>query len=182
MIFNLRYMTKTICYLIYIVILSISMTPYTFSSESCSRTAIINYQEVLIDSANSLKGEGLRPYLAKDKVALNYLDKYQKNARPSFKSSFLGTTGVTLSLLSFTTNSEHKAPWNSKVLLTTGITLIFVNYLFNNTLQKANEENLDKAIEEYNLKHRPKIEFTPEASNDNIPSGFSWTIGFTGNF
>ena len=43
------------------------------ASESCSRTATINYQEVLVDSASSLKGEGLRPYLAKDAEALSYL-------------------------------------------------------------------------------------------------------------
>ncbi len=175
-------MTKTICYILFFVIITSFSNYQIFASESCSRTAIINYQEVLIDSANSLKGEGLRPYLAKDKTALSYLETYQKNARPSFKSSFLGTSGMLLSLMSLTTNSEHKAPWNSKVLLTTGITLIFVNYLFNNTLQKANEENLYNAIEEYNLKHRPKIEFTPETSNDNVTSGFSWSIGFSKEF
>jgi hypothetical protein len=171
-------MTKTISLVLFFCLI----TGNLIASESCSRTAIINYQEVLIDSASSLKGEGLRPYLAKDKVALSYLETYQQNARPSFKSSFLGTTGVALSLLSFTTNSDHKAPWNSKVLLTTGITLIFVNYLFNNTLQKANEENLYKAIDEYNLKHQPKIEFTPESSSDNISPGFSWSIGYTREF
>ncbi len=175
-------MTKTICYILFFFLLCFSRNSILFASESCSRTAIINYQEVLIDSANSLKGEGLRPYLAKDEEALKYLETYQQNARPSFKSSFLGSTGMLLSLLSFTTNSEHKAPWNSKVLLTTGISLIFINYLFNNTLQKANEENLYKAIEEYNLKHRPKIEFTPEASNDSVTSGFSWSIGFSKEF
>lgn len=175
-------MTKTIRYILFSFLMISSINSALFASESCSRTAIINYQEVLIDSASSLKGEGLRPYLEKDQTALSYLETYQKNARPSFKSSFLGTTGVTLSLLSFTTNRDHKAPWNSKVLLTTGITLIFINYLFNNTMQKANEENLTKAIEEYNLKNRPKIEFTPETTNDSVTSGFSWGIGFTRDF
>ncbi len=175
-------MTKTICYFFVIMIGFIMPNFPLIASESCSRTATINYQEVLIDSANSLKGEGLRPYLAKDPQAISYLEIYQKNARPSFKSSFLGTTGVALSLLSFTTNSDHKAPWNSKVLLTTGLSLIVINYIFNHTLQKANEENLYNAIDEYNLKHRPKIEFTPEASNDSVMSNFSWHISFTKGF
>lgn len=175
-------MTKFIPYILIYPIFFLSILNCAHASESCSRTAIINYQEVLIDSANSLKGEGLRPYLAKDAVALNHLETYQKNARPSFKSSFLGTTGVALSLLSFTTNSEHKAPWNSKVLLTTGLTLILVNYIFNNTLQKTNEENLYKAIDEYNLKHSPKIEFTPELSDGTMGSSFKWSIGFSKDF
>ena len=175
-------MTNFITYLYFLMIFFLAYHPSSFASESCSRTATINYQEVLIDSANSLKGEGLRPYLAKDPQALSYLEIYQKNARPSFKSSFMGTTGVALSILSFTTNSEHKAPWNSKVLLTTGLSLIVMNYIFNHTLQRANEENLYKAIDEYNLKHRPTIEFTPEASNGNVLSNFSWQIGYTREF
>jgi hypothetical protein len=175
-------MTNFICYITVGLLFTSAIWSVVLASESCSRTAVINYQEVLIDSANSLKGEGLRPYLSKDTQALSYLEIYQQNARPSFKSSFLGTTGVALSLLSFTTNSEHKAPWNSKVLLTTGLSLIVINYIFNHTLQKTNEENLYKAIDEYNLKHRPKIEFTPEASNDNVLSNFSWQIGFTREF
>lgn len=175
-------MTKIIYYILIITAFVIMPNYALIASESCSRTATINYQEVLIDSANSLKGEGLRPYLAKDAQALSYLEIYQQNARPSFKSSFLGTTGVALSILSFTTNSDHKAPWNSKVLLTTGLSLIFINYIFNHTLQKTNEENLYKAIEEYNLKYRPKIEFTPEASNGKVLSEFSWQIGFSREF
>lgn len=165
------------------ILLFLLQSIYGFSSESCSRTATINYQEVLIDSANSLKGDGLRPYLSKDPIALQYLETYQKNARPSFKSSFLGTTGVLLSLLSFTTNSDNKAPWNSKVLLTTGLTLIVVNFVFNIQLQSNNEENLYRAIDEYNLKNSPKIEFSPEEKADTIgPQYPAFSIGFSKGF
>lgn len=172
-------MSKTIFFILPLfLILQVNLC---FASESCSRTATINFQEVLIDSANSLKGDGLRPYLSKEPIALNYLETYQQNARPSFKSSFLGTTGVLLSILSFTTNNDKKAPWNSNVLLTTGLTLIFVNFIFNQQLQTNNEENLYKAIDEYNLRHTPRIEFNPESSGVN-PSTPSWGIGFTKDF
>lgn len=175
------YMSNFIHIALVIIISLISALSH--ASESCSRTATINYQEVLIDSANSLKGDGLRPYLSKDPQALQYLEIYQQNARPSFKSSFLGTTGVLLSLLSFTTNSENRAPWNSSVLLTTGITLIVVNFIFNIQLQSNNEENLYRAIDEYNLKNTPKIDFSPDEKADKIgPQYPSLSIGFSKDF
>ena len=82
-------MTNFICYITVGLLFASAIWSVVLASESCSRTAVINYQEVLIDSANSLKGEGLRPYLSKDTQAHSYLEIYQKNARPSFKSSFL---------------------------------------------------------------------------------------------
>ena len=55
--------------------------------ETCSRIAIVNYQEVLVDSNASEKGEGLRYHLEKDPVAKEYLDTYQKNSAIQWKHS-----------------------------------------------------------------------------------------------
>ncbi|HLW56607.1 MAG TPA: hypothetical protein VKY27_04425, partial [Bacteriovoracaceae bacterium] len=54
-----------------------------FAAETCSRVAIINYQEVLVDVSSSNRGEGLRFYLEKDEVAKGLLDEYQENNRPT---------------------------------------------------------------------------------------------------
>ena len=122
-----------------------------------------------MDYGQSLKGEGLRHYLAKDAEALSYLDLYQQNARPSFKKSMVATTGVLLALLSMTTDDNHSPPYNSTVLLSTGIGLIIVNLIYNKARSVQNEDNLMKAIELYNLRQDPKI-LLPEAGSNKTTS------------
>jgi len=61
-----------------ILILVFTFNTSLFAVETCSRIAIINYQEVLVDSNASDKGEGLRYHLEKDPVAKEYLNTYQK--------------------------------------------------------------------------------------------------------
>ena len=72
-----------------------------FSVETCSRIAIINYQEVLVDSNTSEKGEGLRFHLEKDPAALEYLNIYQKKSAVKWPSAVLGPAGTGLLLYGF---------------------------------------------------------------------------------
>ena len=57
---------------------------------------LINGQEVLVDISLSSKGEGLRPYLAKDAVAHNYLEQYQKTGFSQNKSALFGSAAIGL--------------------------------------------------------------------------------------
>ena len=136
--------------------------------ETCSRTAIINYQEVLVDSNASDKGEGLRYQIEKDPVALSFLDKYQQNASIKWPNAILGTAGTGLMLMGFfTSNSEDR-----RTFLITGTTTILINFLVAKTLEVSNEVNLNRAIDEYNKRNLPKIYFTPESnheSSNNFP-------------
>lgn len=132
--------------------------------ETCSRIAIINYQEVLVDSNTSEKGEGLRYHLEKDAVAKAYLDSYQKNSAIYWPSAILGTAGTGLMLYGFF-NSDTE---DRRLYLIAGGTTILVNFLITRTLEITNESNLNKAIEEYNKRNLPKIFFKPEESQSQI--------------
>ena len=129
-----------------------------YAIETCSRIAIINYQEVLVDANTSEKGEGLRYHLEKDPVALEYLNTYQKNSGIRWPSAVLGTAGTGLLLYGFF-NSD---PEDRRVFILAGTTTILVNFLVARTLELTNEANLNKAIEEYNKRNLPKIFFNPE--------------------
>ena len=50
---------------------------YVMATDTCSRIAIINHQEILTDTNTGNKGEGLRYYLERDDVAKKYLNIYQ---------------------------------------------------------------------------------------------------------
>lgn len=147
--------------------------------ETCSRVAIINYQEVLVDSNTSEKGEGLRYHLEKDPVALQYLNTYQKNSAKKVTSAILGTAGTGLLLYGFF-NSDSE---DRRLYIIAGTTTILVNFLVARTLEVTNEANLNKAIEEYNKRNLPKIYFSPETSQgqtnfSNVKLGLvhQWTF------
>lgn len=132
--------------------------------ETCSRIAVINYQEVLVDSNTSEKGEGLRYHLEKDPVARAYLDSYQKNSAIYWPSAVLGTLGTGFMIFGFF-NSDSE---DRRLFLLAGGATILVNYLVTRTLEITNEVNLNKAIEEYNKRNLPKIFFNTEESQGHI--------------
>jgi hypothetical protein len=141
--------------------------------ETCSRIAIINYQEVLVDSNASEKGEGLRYHLEKDPVARSYLDSYQKQSAIHWPNALLGTAGTGLLLFGFfTSNSEDR-----KIYLISGGAAILVNFLIARTLEVANEANLSRAVEEYNKRNLPKIYFNPENNSQGSTNFPSFKIG-----
>jgi len=132
--------------------------------ETCSRVAVINYQEVLIDSNSSDKGEGLRYHLEKDPVAKMHLDTYQKNSRFVWPSAIIGSAGTGLLLYGFfNSNSEDR-----RIFIISGSATLLVNYLIARTLEVSNETNLNKAIEEYNKRNLPKIFFNPEDNQGKL--------------
>ena len=135
-----------------------------FAVETCSRIAIINYQEVLVDSNTSQKGEGLRYHLEKDPVAKQYLDTYQKNSGIRWPSAVLGTAGTGLLIYGFF-NSDSE---NRRLFIISGTATILVNFLVSRTLEVTNEANLNKAIEEYNKRNLPKIFFNPEGTQSQM--------------
>lgn len=132
--------------------------------ETCSRIAIINYQEVLVDANTSEKGEGLRYHLEKDPVALEYLNTYQKNSSIKWPSAVLGTAGTGLLLYGFF-NSDSE---DRRLYIISGTATILVNFLIARTLEVTNESNLNRAIEEYNKRNLPKIFFNPEETQSQI--------------
>lgn len=135
-----------------------------FAAETCSRIAIINYQEVLVDANTTEKGEGLRYHLEKDPVAKEYLDIYQKNSANKWPTAILGTAGTGLLLYGFfNSNSEDR-----RFYLISGAATLTVNFLVARTLEIANEDNLNRAIEEYNKRNLPKIFFNPEGTQGQI--------------
>lgn len=126
--------------------------------ETCSRIALINYQEVLVDSNASEKGEGLRYHLEKDPIAKSFLDSYQANSASRWPNAVIGTAGTGLLLFGFfTANSQDR-----QIYLISGGAAILVNFLIARTLEVANEVNLTRAVDEYNKRNLPKIFFTPE--------------------
>lgn len=160
----IRKITFEVILRFFLVFLFIFNFSQVFAAETCSRIAIINYQEVLVDSNTSQKGEGLRYHLEKDPVAKQYLDTYQKHSSVTWPSAVLGTAGTGLLLYGFF-NSDSE---NRRIYIISGTATILVNFLVARTLEVTNESNLNKAIEEYNKRNLPKIFFNPEETQSQI--------------
>lgn len=134
-----------------------------YAVETCSRIAIINYQEVLVDTNSTEKGEGLRFHLEKDKTAKAYLEAYQEGTKIRLENAIMGTLGTTMILRGILSNDNSS---DKQTMLIGGATLMVINFLVAKTLENSNEQNLRKAIEEYNKRNLPKIYFNPEQSQD----------------
>lgn len=149
--------------------------------ETCSRVATVNYQEVLVDANSSQKGEGLRFYLEKDKVAESYLNAYQEGSQVKWHNAVMGTTGTGLIVAGLFTNSTSN---NKESLLIGGAAMILVNFLISKTQETANEQNLRRAIDEYNQRNLPRINFGQESSfyRDKGPRRTSIALSKTWDF
>jgi hypothetical protein len=163
--------------LIFILFLSTSVG---FATETCSRVAIINYQEVLVDTSSNAKGEGLRFYLQKDPGAKALLDEYQQKNKPSIwaaTTSTLGSVMVLGGLLQ--TNDDTSGITNRNTLIYGGLLLSSITYLASKTMQYNNEELLERAVEQYNKRNLPRIYFSPYRDNN---SNFSIGVGVQQEF
>lgn len=129
------------------------------ATETCSRVAIINYQEVLVDTNSTQKGEGLRYHIEKDPIAKSHLDKYQEGTQIQWENAIIGTVGTGMIIGSLFTNSNSN---NKSTLMISGATMIAINFLVARTMESANEKNLVTSIEEYNKRNLPKIYFSSE--------------------
>lgn len=152
----------------------------TFAVETCSRVAIINYQEVLVDTNSTEKGEGLRYHIEKDRTAKNYLEAYQEGTKIRWQNAALGTLGTSMMLGGILTNGNSA---RKQTLLIGGATIMMINFLVAKTLESSNEQNLIKAIEEYNKRNLPKIYFNPEQKADGtLGPGVSLSVNKTWSF
>ena len=155
--------------LFFIFLLSIN----GYANESCSRTATINYQNVLVDAGSNKRGEGLRFFLEKDPLSKKLLDEYQEKDKPTILSASVSTVGslLILSGLIQTSNSENVQQTNS--LIYSGSLLVALSYLVSRTLKLNNEKLLDESVKEYNKRNTPRIYFSPyNDNNGNSAVGF----------
>lgn len=147
-----------------ILILSIQIG---YCAETCSRKAIVNYQEILVDGGSNKKGEGLRFYLEKDKYSKELLDKYQDANKPTIWSASTSTIGSFMILSGLLQTNEDDGIQNRNTLLYGGGILVALSYLVTRTLQYNNEEMLKRAVDQYNKRNLPRIYFSPY--NNNSP-------------
>jgi len=136
------------------IILFLIFSHQAFAIDTCSRVAVIDGQEVLVDTSTAEKGEGLRFYLEKDPVAKNFLNKYQANNQMKWQSAAIGTAGTLLILAGILTGSSSK---KRTTYLISGSSLMAVNFFFSKTIENSNEKNLKRSIEEYNKRNSPSI-------------------------
>jgi hypothetical protein len=129
------------------------------AAENCSRIAIVNYQQVLVDTSSSAKGEGLRYFLERDPIAKKYLDEYQYRSRPSWQSAAMGTFGAVMLLSGIlrSGNGENETLTNKDTLMFGGLLFMGVGYLISRTNQYNNETWLTRSVDEYNKRNSPKI-------------------------
>ena len=161
------------------IALFLAITP-SLAVETCSRIAVINYQEVLVDTNSTEKGEGLRYHLEKDPVAKSYLDKYQEGTQIHWENAVMGTlgTGLMIGGILAQDDSTSRSP-----MLIGGATIMIINFLVAKTFENSNEENLNKAIEEYNKRNLPKIYFNPgQSSRKDRDNGVSFLLNKTWTF
>jgi len=151
-------------YLILIGLL-LTFTQSLFAIDACSRTAVINYQEVLVDTSSNQKGEGLRFHLEKDPDATKLLNKYQQGTKPHLSTIIMGTagSGMILGGALFVPKQQQRA------FIIGGIMMLGFNFLINNTLNYNNERNLKQAVDEYNRNNAPHIDFDPFRNREGGP-------------
>lgn len=145
------------------------------NDETCSRVAVINQQEILIDPSSSLKGEGLRYHLEKDQKALSLLNDYQSSQEDIWRPAIMGTVGSGLILSAFLTNPSSNT---KRSLIASGTVILILNYLLTKTIQTSNEELLYKSIDEYNKRQEPKI-FLKSSDGISAPDVYiekSWSF------
>lgn len=138
-----------------------------YCAETCSRKAIINYQEILVDGGSNKKGEGLRFYLEKDKYSKELLDKYQEMNKPTIWSASTSTIGSLMIFSGLLQTNEDDGIQNRNTLLYGGGILVALSYLVTRTMQYNNEEVLKNAVDQYNKRNLPRIYFSPY--NDSSP-------------
>jgi len=149
-----------------------------YGESVCSRLALVNHQEVIVDTSSSQKGEGLRFYLEKDNTSKELLDKYQKGSSMQWQNALIGSSGslLLLSSLFLTVNKETK-----KNLRFSGLFMLIINFALANTYQEANEKSLIRAIEEYNKRNLPTIDFPIQSNGkgcckDQVVVGQTWSF------
>lgn len=143
------------------------------ATEVCSRIAVINYQEVVVDTSSNKKGEGLRFYLEKDSVAEELLNEYQEKTKPSLWTASFSTVGSVMILggLALSSNNDNSSFMNKNNLFIGGALLVSISYLASKTMQYKNEEILGRAVDQYNKRNSPRIFFSPYSAQGETSVG-----------
>lgn len=165
----------TIVNLFSILLLSLVISSNAIAVNVCGRSAIINYQEVLIDTSTTKRGDGLRYYLEKDLLAKKYLDEYQQKNLPKWYNAAVGTVGTSMVLLSLGRLGpfQDANSTTQKIWAISGLSILVLNFLLVKTLEYSNERLLLRSIEEYNKRNLPQIYFSPYQSNPDDKMGGS---------
>jgi hypothetical protein len=149
-------MFKTIAFILINLITSVA-----YSAETCSRIAIINYQEVLVDAGSNKKGEGLRYYLEKDANSQKLLDEYQEKNKPTVLGAATSTLGSFMILSGLMQTNESSGIQNKNTLIFGGGILVALSYLTSKTMQYNNEVLLKRSVDQYNKRNLPRIYLSP---------------------
>lgn len=168
-----------------LLIIFILFSQPLLADDVCSRTATINYQDVLVDTSSSKLGEGLRFYLEKDPEAKKLLDRYQENNKIRRVDAILSTAGSGMIIFGLFQPSKNDSPkvLNRESLIYSGIGLIAISYLVSRTIQYNNEKYLIRSIDEYNKRNTPRIYFNPTTqTNPQGSSSFGLVAGVFKDF
>lgn len=162
------------------VCITFYLTRAVQAQETCSRVAVVNYQEILVDTSSDGKGEGLRYYLAKDAKAEKLLDEYQAKNKPQAWNAAASTVGSGLVIAGLLHNDNSDNPGSARNnLIYSGLLLSIVSFLYIKTTQYNNERILKNAVDQYNKRNSPRIYFSPyNDDNRNFGAG----IGITQEF
>ena len=163
-------MFKTIAF----IFLNLTIT-VGYCAETCSRIAIINYQEVLVDAGSNKKGEGLRYYLEKDTNSHKLLDEYQDKNKPTVLGAATSTIGSFMILSGLMQTNESSGIQNKNTLIFGGGILVALSYLTSKTMQYNNEILLKRSVDQYNKRNLPRIYLSPGA-------GKGFGVGITQEF
>lgn len=136
------------------------------------RTVQINGESIAIDASTTQKGEGIRYYLEKDPIALEYLNQYAQTNKPNWKRIAVSTFGVGLILGSIIASNETDNIFLKRdTLLYSGLGIVALSFIFAKTKQGEQEIYLNQAIQEYNKRNKPEIIWSPQYHPENKSFG-----------
>ena len=146
-------------------------------NQTCSRVAIYNNEEVLIDGHTSKKGSGLNKIMKSNMLAMKHLENYQTNNEMKIFNIASGTVS-TASIFAGLLYTGSKA--NKNNLLIFGGLIALVNFLTTKTIEFYNERELDLAISEFNKTSDNKIRVIDKRVNKKVQNSIflnkSWSF------
>ena len=132
---------------------------------TCSRKAIHDNREILIDGYTGIKGSGLNDLMKNHQKAMQHLQRYQNSGEIRTFNLLSGTisTASILTGLLYTGDKTNK----SNFLFFGGIVAL-VNFLTTKTVEFYNERELALAIDEYNKTSEAKIRLINQSQGSPI--------------
>ena len=141
--------------LLFISLLALLIEPKSILAD-CQRSAKLGDKIIYLDTPDGKKGEGLRELFKDNKRSLNLLNTYQDNLKLNNISKFTGSIGTIGLIGGFAYQGDERT--RDDLILLSAVTLS-VNYLLMTTLKYYNEENLQKAIKNFNENNENQILF-----------------------